>query len=128
MVCQDLPRLQGISASIFPAPEDASSAQEVPRYSCPDEIRGAATFPPLVLRYPGTKTRVRYQLLHKILRLFPGGRVEYREPFFGNGTLLPGLKSVNPEVYDVWINDFDPYLANLWDQVQYSPEVLSTLR
>jgi len=79
-----------------------------------------------MLRYAGGKSR----LLKEIMPHIPSNIIEYREPFFGGGwvglEVLRRAKRENRSV-QVWLNDFDPFVANFWKVVQSKPEELVRL-
>jgi DNA adenine methylase len=76
------------------------------------------------LRYPGGKQR----LAKKLISMFPtpGTFQEYREPFFGGGSVFFQMKS-NPDydyLQNVWIGDIFEPVANFWEEVKNFPEDL----
>lgn len=68
------------------------------------------------LRYPGGKSRV----VEKIARLIPPFE-EFREPFFGGGSVFFYLKQKFPS-RQFWVNDKYAELANFWRQMQMNSE------
>lgn len=88
-----------------------------------------------IFRYPGSKSKIKDKILPKIkegLYSFDSD-VEYREPFFGGGSigleLFPG--PVNnlfvKNFKSFWINDLDYGVANFWDAVINDHERLKDL-
>jgi DNA adenine methylase len=83
-----------------------------------------------LLRYPGSKERI----LDRIVRHFPpelygglwakGGRLEYREPFFGGGSVgFHVLERMDAEG-TAWINDADLGVSTLWMMIKGAPDAL----
>lgn len=72
-------------------------------------------------RYPGGKTKLK----NTILSYFEldKGVTEYREPFFGGGSIGIEFLKIN-KISNVWINDFDKPLSHLWESVINHPEKL----
>jgi DNA adenine methylase len=67
-------------------------------------------------RYPGGKSRIAHQIVKEM-----GNIQEYREPFFGGGSIgLEVLESL-PLGADVWVNDKYPPLASLWKMIIEDP-------
>src|ERR1035437_9792748 len=73
-------------------------------------------------RYPGGKKKIKDVIIHKIASLMTEDITEYREPFFGGGSI--GIEfltkchdSLFNKVRSVWINDFDVGVACLWTAV-----------
>lgn len=75
-------------------------------------------------RYPGGKSKLRKRIASKIHDIIDGSNVEYREPFFGGGSIGLLLMRDNPNLRDVWINDFDLGVSALWTTVIRRPELL----
>lgn len=73
-------------------------------------------------RYPGGKSKLQKQLLP--LLESTDTTLEYREPFFGGGSVGLAFLKANPSWSHVWINDFDPGIACLWEAVIQKPEEL----
>jgi DNA adenine methylase len=74
-------------------------------------------------RYPGGKKKLLAQVLDR-LHVQSDGCTEYREPFFGGGSIgIHYIKEFNPTVCH--INDKDVNLAALWTSVIAYPELLS---
>jgi DNA adenine methylase len=68
-------------------------------------------------RYPGGKSKLRDQIAECLVKQANHLDLEYREPFFGGGSI--GLKYIqdNSDVSKIWINDFDIGIACLWTSV-----------
>jgi len=77
-----------------------------------------------MLRYPGGKDRIQNQILEPIAKYYNKHKnLEYREPFFGGGSV--GLSLFNKSyIRDIWINDKDYALSCLWTTVIKYPEDL----
>ena len=80
-------------------------------------------------RYPGGKNKIRSVIIEKIASLITDDIVEYREPFFGGGSIGLELlqrcsKSLFNKIHSVWINDFDIGIACLWTAVIKYPQAL----
>ena len=71
------------------------------------------------LRYPGGKSLAAKELLSR----FPNGVEEYREPFFGGGSVALLFSQRYPNV-PVWVNDKYENLYHFWVNVQSNPEEL----
>jgi DNA adenine methylase len=85
-----------------------------------------------LLRYPGSKERIR----DKIVRHFPhelyGGlfakdRLEYREPFFGGGSVGLHVLERMDSHGAAWLSDLDPGVAALWRAIRDEPRQLKCL-
>lgn len=75
-------------------------------------------------RYPGGKNKLKNAISsHLNLYGFKEG-LEYREPFFGGGSVGVQFLGDNPNFKNVWINDKDPGIACLWTSVLAFPEKL----
>jgi DNA adenine methylase len=76
-------------------------------------------------RYPGGKSKLKTQIYEYFNAEAQG--LEYREPFFGGGSI--GLKFVedNPNWNKVWINDKDAGVASLWTSVIRHPDELKQM-
>jgi len=74
-------------------------------------------------RYPGGKEKLKHQILAK-LNEYAHDYEEYREPFFGGGSIGLRFLAENPQIKTVWINDKDPGIAALWTAVVRHPEQL----
>ncbi len=76
------------------------------------------------LRYPGGKQKIVKDIYKKI----PSNFNEYREPFFGGGSVFFYIKQQQKEVQNYWINDkFEP-IANFWQQTAVlSSEIMNII-
>jgi DNA adenine methylase len=70
------------------------------------------------LRYPGSKSKV----LKRFLPYFVPHK-EYREPFFGGGSIFFG----KPKVPINWLNDKDPMVSNFFRVIRDEPEQLKEM-
>ena len=69
------------------------------------------------VRYPGGKSKVCDQIAMRLAEQAGHACLEYREPFFGGGSI--GLKALsdNRDITKLWINDKDIGIACLWTSV-----------
>jgi DNA adenine methylase len=74
-------------------------------------------------RYPGGKSKLRKQIAEKINNIAQNNNLEYREPFFGGGSIGLLMLEENPNVKSIWINDFDPGISSLWTTVIQRPDL-----
>src|SRR5947209_3810420 len=79
-----------------------------------------------LLRYPGSKSRALGTILGVLRRYFEteGWDAEYREPFFGGGSVGFGLLGQCPKVRRAWLNDRDPAVCSVWENVARKPDRL----
>ena len=74
-------------------------------------------------RYPGGKSKLKKVILEKIESLVVAPNSQYREPFFGGGSI--GLELLtNKKISQFWINDKDFGLNCLWTSIILYPEEL----
>jgi DNA adenine methylase len=75
-------------------------------------------------RYPGGKSKLRKEIIAKLHFVSQGLNLEYREPFFGGGSI--GLEYIQqtPLLQKIWINDFDLGVSSLWSSLLNQPEEL----
>lgn len=74
-------------------------------------------------RYPGGKSKLKSQIISKIKEQAQVEKLEYREPFFGGGSI--GLELINDtHPKSIWINDYDTALAYLWVTLIARPDLL----
>jgi len=78
----------------------------------------------MLLRYPGGKAKISTPIIKELISIFnTNTNAEYREPFFGGGSI--GLKLLTDiQVQKAWINDFDKGMAALWTTILIDPEGL----
>lgn len=76
-------------------------------------------------RYPGGKSKLKNQIAFKLNAISNNCNLEYREPFFGGGSIGLTILQNAPEK-DVWINDFDLGISCLWTTVIRRPELLKS--
>lgn len=77
-------------------------------------------------RYPGGKSKLRSEISRRLSeRSFQKG-FQYREPFFGGGSI--GLQFLHDfsNIKNIWINDKDIGIACLWTSVIQYPEEFKT--
>jgi len=75
-------------------------------------------------RYPGGKSKLRHQISYKLNELARNHNLEYREPFFGGGSIGLLFCESNPDLKKIWINDFDLGISLLWTTLIHYPEML----
>lgn len=67
------------------------------------------------MRYPGGKSKLRKPILESLGKFYKPG-MEYREPFFGGGSI--GLEFfASTKAKKLWFNDKDPGIVCLWKSV-----------
>ena len=71
------------------------------------------------LRYAGGKKKTLKPIISVLKRHFEtGGReAEYREPFFGGGSVGLSLLEICPEISRAWFNDRDPSVCAIWESI-----------
>lgn len=74
-------------------------------------------------RYPGGKSKLREQIASKLNKITTAD-YEYREPFFGGGSIGLKLLQDMPDLKRIWINDFDPGISCLWTTLINRPDLL----
>lgn len=75
-------------------------------------------------RYPGGKSKLRKQIATKLKEIATGNHLEYREPFYGGGSIGLLVLEEMLELERIWINDFDSGVAALWTAVIKFPDLL----
>ncbi len=75
-------------------------------------------------RYPGGKSKLRNQITNKLNLLSTEKGLEYREPFFGGGSIGLRLLQDKADLSKIWVNDFDPGVASLWTSLIRHPDQL----
>lgn len=78
-----------------------------------------------MLRYPGSKEKLKTQIIDPIICFYENTKgsieYEYREPFFGGGSI--GLELVKKNIFKyIWINDKDYSLCCFWNSVLKNPD------
>jgi len=73
-------------------------------------------------RYPGGKKKINNVIIAKIMSFLDGDIVEFREPFFGGGSVgIDLLQKKSSSMFNslekIWINDFDLGISCLWTSV-----------
>lgn len=68
-------------------------------------------------RYPGGKIKLISKIVVRLKYIIGGNDLEYREPFFGGGSVGLELLKDNFNIKKIWINDKDPGVACLWTAV-----------
>lgn len=78
-------------------------------------------------RYPGGKSKLAKFILPRIKKTITENKsiAEYREPFFGGGSI--GLKVLDFGIENFWINDYDYSVHCLWHSVINFPDELKKL-
>ncbi|RTK95543.1 MAG: DNA adenine methylase [Neisseriaceae bacterium] len=75
-------------------------------------------------RYPGGKSKLRSQIAFELNKIASDANVEYREPFFGGGSIGLLVLEERPELEKIWINDFDLGISSLWTTLIRRPDLL----
>lgn len=79
-------------------------------------------------RYPGGKNKLKGYILPKIFHCFEGRNgIEYREPFFGAGSIGIRVLEFYNNFKTFWINDIDKAIYSLWVSVIDRPDELKEL-
>ena len=76
-----------------------------------------------LFRYPGGKSKLSKPILCELNK---HSSTEYREPFFGGGSIGIKFLEGNNNIQKVWINDKDPAICVLWHSVINEPEYLKS--
>lgn len=77
-------------------------------------------------RYPGGKSKLSHMILPRIASVLESDQsLEYREPFFGGGSI--GLKMLDLSDNQLWINDYDFGIHCVWNSVINKPDDLKNL-
>jgi DNA adenine methylase len=77
-------------------------------------------------RYPGGKSKLKLWILDRLSQQAQDKNLEYREPFFGGGSIGLELLQEPYDIKSLWVNDKDPGIACLWTSVIRYPEELKT--
>lgn len=77
-------------------------------------------------RYPGGKSKLRNQIAYKLKEIANDNNLEYREPFFGGGSIGLLVLEEIPKINKIWINDFDLGISSLWTTLIQRPDLLKT--
>jgi len=78
-------------------------------------------------RYPGGKTKLKRQIILRLKQLMDISGTQYREPFFGGGSIGLSLLEEEPRLNRIWINDIDKGIADLWSSIIREPEELKNM-
>lgn len=78
-------------------------------------------------RYPGGKKKLRYIISRYLNEYSKNKSIEYREPFFGGGSIGINFILDNPFWKKIWLNDKDSGISNLWTSVIRYPEDLKKI-
>lgn len=73
-------------------------------------------------RYAGGKSKLRDQITKCLADQADHVGLQYREPFFGGGSIGLKLLADNTDIKNIWINDKDIGIACLWTSVIKYPE------
>ena len=83
-------------------------------------------------RYPGGKSKLSTQIIDRIEKEIEKSPVpveEYREPFFGGGSIGLKIVSGNFPIKKIWINDFDKAIASLWTcTIKFPKELIESVQ
>ena len=75
-------------------------------------------------RYPGGKSKLRSKIASKLNDIASTVDLEYREPFFGGGSIGLKLLQDKSDLKRMWINDFDTGVSCLWTTLINRPDLL----
>lgn len=78
-----------------------------------------------LFRYPGGKSKIKYNIINtltEILNSYECDNCEYREPFFGGGSIGINLIKSYPKIRNIWINDIDYGISSIWNSVISFPD------
>lgn len=78
-------------------------------------------------RYPGGKSKTKDDIIRRIIDTSDKKTSEYRDPFFGSGTIGIDYLMFNTDIYTVWLNDKDFGISCLWTSVIKEPNQLKNL-
>lgn len=80
----------------------------------------------MFFRYPGGRNKLNVHVVDKIIHFFidNGYNYQYREPFFGVGSVGLKVFGAVPLLKNIWINDFDVGISSIWSAVINSPDEL----
>lgn len=80
----------------------------------------------ILIRYAGGKNKISDTLIDRILKFYSvnGFDYEFREPFFGAGSIGIRLLERSKRVSNICINDFDIGMSSIWTAVLTQPEEL----
>lgn len=78
-----------------------------------------------MFRYPGGKKKLRNDILCQLDQY--RGYQEYREPFFGAGSIGLAFLEKKPPGKTIWLNDKDPGIADFWTSVIQNRQGLKNL-
>jgi len=70
-----------------------------------------------ILRYPGGKSKLRCQITKCLIEHAHRKGFQYREPFFGGGSIGLQLLKDRPDMKSIWINDKDIGISCLWTSI-----------
>ncbi len=86
---------------------------------------GATSF----FRYPGGKSKLRNVIAGRLAEQAGHDGLEFRELFFGGGSVGLSLLSDNSGITNIWLNDKDAGIACLWTSViRYHDEFQERVR
>lgn len=69
----------------------------------------------MIMRYPGGKSKLKKEILFYLLKKSENIKnIDYREPFFGMGSIGISLLKQNNKIKDFWINDKDYAIYCIW--------------
>ena len=80
----------------------------------------------MFFRYPGGKSKLG-KVIYRYLSRYSRCDLEYREPFFGGGSVGLRFALGNYQCRRMWINDKDSGIANLWTSVIRYPNPLKQM-
>ena len=78
-------------------------------------------------RYPGGKSKLKNRIVCKLSEISSDNTLEYREPFFGGGSIGLSVFEKRQKLDKIWINDFDLGISSLWTTLINRPDLLKLL-
>jgi DNA adenine methylase len=78
----------------------------------------------MFFRYPGGKSKLKNIICHELSKYHTDS---FCDPFFGGGAISINFLIKNPQIKNIWINDRDVGIADLWTSVIRYPEELKKL-
>ena len=78
-------------------------------------------------RYAGGKSKLKTEIIKCIYDQIENNNIQYREPFFGGGSIGLYLLFDNSKFNNYWINDKDIGISCIWTSTILYPEELKKL-
>jgi DNA adenine methylase len=71
----------------------------------------------MIIRYPGGKSKLKNTIVKQLSDQVKNKNLQYREPFFGSGSIGIKLLADNPNITKIWVNDKDIGISCLWTAI-----------